>query len=251
MGMLKVLIVDDEKYVRNELKYFLDKYDYIKVCGECDDGEEAIKLVKLLKPDIVFLDIHLQDMSGMVVARKILEIDKPPHIVFATAYEKYAIQGFELDAVDYILKPFLEERIKVTIDRIRERLKSQNVGINNNRILKHEEISLDKLCVIKGDKLILVDVREIQYIQSINNDIVVHTGKNFYNCNYSLKELEDKLRRMKFLRTHKSYIVNIDYIDEIIPWFNYTYKIKIRGLEDREVPVSRNYMKKFKRILGI
>jgi len=249
--MLKVLIVDDEKYIRNELKYFLEKYDDIQICGECGEGEEALELVKSLKPDIVFLDIQLQDISGTLVARKMLESDKPPHVVFATAYDKYAIQGFELNAVDYILKPFLEERIKLTIDRIRDRIKLRDNEINHKKSLEDDEINLDKLCVTKNNKLILIDVSEIQYIESVNNIIAVRTINDVYDCNYSLKELEDKLKKMKFIRIHKSYIVNIDYIDEIIPWFNYTYKIKIKGIADREIQVSRNYMKKFKRRLGM
>lgn len=249
--MLKVLIVDDEKYVRNELRYFLEKHDDIQICGECSEGEEALELVKSLKPDIVFLDIQLQDISGMLVARKMLEKNKSLQVVFATAYDKYAIQGFELNAIDYILKPFLEERIKVTMDRIRERINLRNAEIDHKKSLGDAEVNLDKLCVTKNNKLILIDVSEIQYIESINNIIIVQTIKDVYDCNYSLKELEDRFKKKKFIRTHKSYIINIDYIDEIIPWFNYTYKIKIRGIEDSEIPVSRNYMKKFKRILGI
>ena len=99
--------------------------------------------------------------------------------------------------------------------------------------------------------MILVDVSEIQFIQSTNNVISVRINGDDYKCNYSLKELEERLKRMKFLRTHKSYIINIDYIEEIIPWFNYTYKIKVKGIQGCEVPVSRNYMKKFKRTLGL
>lgn len=113
------------------------------------------------------------------------------------------------------------------------------------------KVNLDKLCVTKNNKLILIDMSHIQYIQSTNNVITVYTTDGLYDSNYSLKELEDRLNKMKFIRIHKSYIVNLDFIDEIIPWFNYTYKIKVKGIEDCEIPVSRNYMKKFKGILGI
>lgn len=249
--MFKVLIVDDEKYIRNELKYFLNKYDDIEICGESGEGEEAIKLAKHLKPDIVFLDIHLHDINGMLVARKMLETDKPPYIVFATAYDKYAIQGFQLNAVDYILKPFLEERIKVTIERIRKNIQNLNSKEKSIDVIENIKINLDKLCVTKNNKFILVDMSHIQYIQSTNNVVTVKTTVGVYDSNYSLKELEDRLIKTKFIRTHKSYIVNLDFIDEIIPWFNYTYKIKVKGIEDCEIPVSRNYMKKFKGILGI
>lgn len=249
--MLKVLIVDDEKYIRNELRYFLEKYDDIEICGECSEGKEALKMVELLKPDIVFLDIHLQGMNGMIAARKMMEADRRPNIVFATAYDKYAIQGFELNAIDYILKPFLEERVRVTIERIRKRIELECTESKPIELVLNEHVNLDKLCVIKNDKMILIDIGEIQYIQSTNKVITVHTINDVYNCNYSLKELEDRLIKMKFIRTYKSYIVNVDFIDEIIPWFNYTYKIKIKGKKDCEIPVSRNYMKKFKMMLGI
>ncbi|MCT4563613.1 MAG: LytTR family DNA-binding domain-containing protein [Maledivibacter sp.] len=249
--MLKVLIVDDEKYIRDELKCFLNEYDDIEICGESGEGEEAIELAKSLKPDIVFLDIHLHDISGMLVAEKMLEVDTPPYIVFATAYDEYAIQGFQLNAVDYILKPFLEERIKLTIERIRKNIQLIRHNKKSNEVLENKKISLDKLCVKQNNKLILVDTSCIQYIQSINNIIIVNTIDGVYNSNYSLKELEDRLKKIKFIRTHKSYIINLDFIDEIIPWFNYTYKIKVKGIKDCEIPVSRNYMKKFKGILGL
>jgi DNA-binding LytR/AlgR family response regulator len=249
--VLKVLIVDDEKYIRDELKCFLNEYDDIEICGESGEGEEAIELAKSLKPDIVFLDIHLHDISGMLVAEKMLEVDTPPYIVFATAYDEYAIQGFQLNAVDYILKPFLEERIKLTIERIRKNIQLIRHNKKSNEVLENKKISLDKLCVKQNNKLILVDTSCIQYIQSINNIIIVNTIDGVYNSNYSLKELEDRLKKIKFIRTHKSYIINLDFIDEIIPWFNYTYKIKVKGIKDCEIPVSRNYMKKFKGILGL
>jgi DNA-binding LytR/AlgR family response regulator len=249
--VLKVLIVDDEKYIRDELKCFLNEYDDIEICGESGEGEEAIELAKSLKPDIVFLDIHLHDISGMLVAEKMLEVDTPPYIVFATAYDEYAIQGFQLNAVDYILKPFLEERIKLTIERIRKNIQLIRHNKKSNEVSENKKISLDKLCVKQNNKLILVDTSCIQYIQSINNIIIVNTIDGVYNSNYSLKELEDRLKKIKFIRTHKSYIINLDFIDEIIPWFNYTYKIKVKGIKDCEIPVSRNYMKKFKGILGL
>lgn len=249
--MLNVLIVDDEKYIRNELRYFLEKYKDLKICGEASNGREAIELTQNLNPDIVFLDIELQDMNGLLVARNILENENHPYIVFATAYDNYAIQGFELDAVDYIVKPFLEERIKRTLDRIKKRLHSGDMK-------KHKEISnneanvmKDKLCVSKNDKLILLDLENIQYIHSEHNDMFVKTNKDIYSCSYTLKDLEDRFKDGRMIRTHKSYIVNIDYIDEIIPWFNYTFKIILKGEEKIEIPVSRNYMKKFKNKLGI
>lgn len=242
--MMKVLIVDDEKYIRDELKYFCGKFTDVVVCGETGEGNEAVTLSNKLKPDIVFLDIHLNDISGLLVARKICEQKEHPFILFATAYDEYAIEGFEIDAVDYILKPFSEERIKVSLDRIKARMNKNNLDLP-------KEINLNKLCVMVGNKLMLIDMDEIQYIECKNKDVIVHGKNGKYLCNNTLKELELKFKSRKFIRTHKSFIVNVDFIGEIIPWFNYTYKVKLEGNKEVEIPVSRNYLKKFKDLLGI
>ncbi|QEK11341.1 response regulator transcription factor [Crassaminicella thermophila] len=244
--MFKVIIVDDEKYIRDELRYFLEKDKEINIIAETGDGKEVMDLVEKLNPDIVFLDIQIQDVNGLLLARKILDRNNPPYIILATAYNEYAIQGFEINVADYILKPFSEERLKIAIDRI----KKQNQKKNKN-FAENEEFDLNKLCVFKNNRYILMDIDEIQYIESIKNDIVVHARDGEYHCNYSLKELEERFKKKKFIRTHKSYIVNIDFINEIIPWFNYTYKVKIKEKENIEIPVSRNYLKKFKKLLGI
>lgn len=246
--MLKVLIVDDEKYIRDELRYFLEKYEDIEIVGETGEGEEVIYLVDSCHPDIVFLDIQLGKMNGLLLARKILDKENPPFVVLATAYNEYAIQGFEINVADYILKPFSEERLKVAIDRIRK----QNDKYGAKEPENHkEEINLNKLCVFQNNRLVLMDIEDIQYVEAENKEVAVYAGDKVYYCNYSLKELEEKFKNNKFIRTHKSYIVNIDFIEEIIPWFNYTYKITMKGNQDIEIPVSRNYLKKFKRLLGI
>ncbi len=247
--MHKVLIVDDEKYIRDELKYFLDKFDEITVCGECDEGAKAIEMVKKLKPHVVFLDIHLGDLNGLIVARKILDINKNIYIVLATAYDKYAIQGFEINAVDYILKPFTEERIKMTIGRIIKSRKNFEKEISLEK--SKRSIDLKKLCVTKNNRLILIDVNRIEFIKSKKGIVKVYTIDGVFNCNNKLKEIEERFMESKFIRTHKSYIVNIDYISEIIPWFNYTYKIRLKNIAYEEIPVSRSYMKNFKKLLKI
>jgi DNA-binding LytR/AlgR family response regulator len=246
--MLKVLIVDDEKYIRDELKYFCEKFSDVVVCGETGEGNEAVILSNKLKPDIVFLDIQLNDISGLLVARKIRDQNQPPFIVFATAYDEYAIEGFEIDAIDYILKPFSEERIKVSLDRIKDRYSKLNIDFP---VSSREEININKLCVVRDNKLILIDMDEIQYIECKNKDIIVHGKNGEYLYKHTLKELEGKFKNRKFIRTHKSFIVNVDFIREVIPWFNYTYKVKIAGNQGIEIPVSRNYLKNFKDLLGI
>ncbi len=250
--MIRIFIVDDEKYIRSELRYFLEKYYDTEICGESGDGDEALDMIEKLKPDCVFMDINLQDSSGMLLARKISEKKDHPFIVFATAYDNYAVQGFELDAIDYILKPFSEERIKLTIERIRKKISEENYCYAANGKLEDDNnASLEKLCIQKNSKMILLDTSKIMFIKSEKNVVTVHTADSFYECSYSLKDMEDRLRPDKFMRIHKSTIINVDYIEEIIPWFNYTYKIIVKDKKDCEIQVSRNYLKKFKNFFGI
>ncbi|TCO76437.1 LytR/AlgR family response regulator transcription factor [Marinisporobacter balticus] len=244
--MLKVFIVDDEKYIRDELKYFLGKRDHIQIVGETGDGQEVMELVEALEPNLVFLDIQLQNMNGLLLARKILDLKNPPYVILATAYNEYAIQGFEINVADYMVKPFSEDRLKLAIDRID---KQKNNG--HKETIETQEMDFHKLCVSQNNRFILIDIGEILYIESTNQGISVYARDEVYGCNYSLKELEERFKKKRFIRTHKSYIVNIDFIDEIIPWFNYTFKVKIKGKPDIEIPVSRNYLKKFKRIVGM
>ena len=246
--MLRTLIVDDEKYIRDELKYFLDKIGDVEVVGETGEGDEVIQLVESLQPDIVFLDIQLQDVNGILLARKILDRNNPPYIILATSYDKYAIQGFEINVIDYILNPFSEDRLKIAINRIRKQKKMEGKDLPES---SNQDVHFNKLCVMKNNRLILINVEDIHYIESENNELFIHSRTGSYTSSYSLKELEEKFQGTKLIRTHKSYFVNIDYIEEIIPWFNYTYKVKIKGRDEIEIPVSRNYLKRFKGLLGI
>lgn len=234
---LRVVIVDDEKYALQELKYLLNQYSDFEICGEADSGEECIKLVDEQMPDVVFLDIHLNDKNGVDVAREITKKHRNIHIVFATAYDNYAVNAFNLDAVDYILKPFEDERIAETIKRLKSRVKP--------RVLP------DVLTVWKNDRMVVLDHTDIVYCCTVDNKTIVKSFKGEFISNLTLASLEQKLEKHSFLRTHKSYLVNLEHIKEIVPWFNYTYMLVMEGYEKDEVPVSRTYMKKFKNTLGI
>lgn len=250
--MIRLFIVDDEKYIRNELRYLLEKHEGIEVCGESGDADEALEMIEEAKPDCIFMDINLHDNNGMLLARKISEKPNHPFIVFATACDNYAVQGFELDAVDYILKPFSEERIKLTIGRIREKFEDKNRNLEaDQNVVDEGNTSPGKLCIQKNNKMILLDTSEIMFIKSEKNVVTVQTSDFLYECGYSLKDLEERLRGDKFMRIHKSTIINLDCIEEIIPWFNYTYKIIVKGQKDYDIQVSRNYLKKFKKYFGI
>ncbi len=242
---MKVLLVDDEKYIRDEFKYFLSKYNDVEVCGETGRGDEVIPLVKKLKPDLIFLDINLQTDSGLIIARKILEMNNPPQIILATAFDQHAVKGFEMGVVDYIVKPIIEDRLKKCIDRARKNLQQTDV----NTVEKTDE-KIDKIAVKKSDKIYLIKLKDIIYLEYADNKIQVYTKVEKYYMYMTMKKFMEKSEG-SFIRTHKSFIVNLDYVNEIIPWFNYTFKLRLKYFENKEIPVSRSYLKDFKNKLNI
>ncbi len=242
---LKVFIVEDEAYVRDEIKYLLARYDRLEVIGEADNPFDAICEVHSLKPDVVFLDIKLHgDIDGVALGRKIAEAHPSTRIVFVTAFDDRAVDGFELGAVDYVLKPFSEERLSKTVERLLQDTPAPPANVPFSPSARAN----DKIIMRKNQIWKLVDIGDIYYFQSQDHATLAVTETDAYTLNYTLRELENQLPPDKFLRTHKSFIVNADYIHEIIPWFNYTYKIALKS-EKGEIPVSRSYMKKFKSTL--
>lgn len=242
---LKVLIVEDEAYVRDEIKYMLSRYDRLTIAGEADNPFDAICEVHKVKPDIVFLDIKLHDaIDGIELGKRIVQAAPHVRIVFVTAFDDRAIDGFEVGAVDYVLKPFSEERLSKTI----ERLLPEDAEDKHKKTLSRR--GSDKIIMKKNQIWKPVDVADICYFKSSDHVTTAVTADDSYTLNLTLRELEDTLPPGLFLRTHKSFIVNLDCIHEIIPWFNYTYKIILKDRPE-EIPVSRNYMKQFKATLAI
>lgn len=241
---MRIVIVDDEPFIRDELKYFLDKFDDVEIAGETGYGDEVIDLVRKSQPDVIFLDIELQYTNGITIARQLRDLEKPPAVVLATAYDKYAVLGYEMDVIDYILKPFSESRIERTLDKVRSR-KMDDSRSDGTMVGK-----LGKLCVSRNDKLFLKSLDEIVFFEAKNKAVRVVCHDEEYSCQYTLKDLEALLADASFSRVHKSYIVNLNHIEEIVPWFNYTMKLKMVGNDD-EVIVNRSYLKAFKELLSI
>jgi len=240
---LRIIIVDDEPYIRDELRYFLDRIDNVEIVGETGHGDEVLGLVQALQPDAVFLDIELQYTNGISIARQLAELENSPAIVLATAYDKYAVLGYEIDVVDYVLKPFSQERLEKAISKIDSRnRKPKRMADTFER--------LGKLCVSKNDKLFLKSLDDIVFFEANNKSVRVVCGLEEYACQYTLKDLEELLSKDNFVRIHKSFIVNLDHIVEITPWFNYTLKLKMVDKEE-DVIVNRSYVKRFKTLLGI
>lgn len=252
--MLRCLVVDDEKPAREEIMYILKQMDEVEVVGEASHGMEALKLIENLNPDVVFLDIQMPQMTGIEVARRLLDKGIELSIIFVTAYDQFALKAFEVNAVDYLLKPIDEDRLKKTIQKI--------ISLKNNReILNYDKLtqlikdmSLQKsspwISVYHNNRLIPIETKDIIYITVEDKNTAIVTEKGKFETHYTLNELMEKLDPNIFFRSHKSYIVNLKYIESIEPWFNSTYNINLKHIK-KVIPVSRSYSKKFKEKMNI
>ncbi|WP_366924518.1 LytTR family DNA-binding domain-containing protein [Metallumcola ferriviriculae] len=249
--MHKVLVVDDEKPAREEIVYLLDMLEDFQVVGETSTGAETIRKVLDLSPDLVFLDIKMPDMDGFTVARELIKLPTPPQIVFVTAYDQYAVKAFEINAVDYLLKPVTKNRLSNTLSRFLQQDSSQMkrlISLLNQQAPKKQ---LHRVAVNKNDKVIIIPPEDITFVETEGKSTVVHTEqKKQYHSRYNLSELEYRLKDLSFFRIHRSYLINLEKITEVIPWFHNTYQVRIAG-HDQPIPVSRKQIKEFKKILNI
>lgn len=244
--MINALIVEDEPLARDELKYLLKRTQLVHIIEECDSIDLALEyLGKIESIDVVFLDIQLGEQNGMQLAEKIQKMKNPPEIVFATAYDCYALHAFDMQAIDYLLKPFDEERIQVTIKKLEKTIANKHATHSNqeNKIEK-----LEKIAVTIDDKMKIIAVEDIQFISSQNGKTMIATEIGVYTVTSTLIQLEQKLKVDYFLRVHRSFLVNTNKIVEIEPWFHSTYQLKMKNGD--KVPVSRNYTKNLKLVFG-
>lgn len=247
MLMIKAYIVDDEPLAREELKFLLHRSKQVDILGESDGIDEALIDIAVLKPEIVFLDIELAEENGLTLAKKLEGMEQRPFIVFATAYDEYALEAFDVDAVDYILKPFAEARIIKTIEKVK---KIQDIEKKDNS--SHFQVKREgtaKLALLVDDKIILLNYDDIIYLESSEGKCTIYTQDQLVVVSEALVVLEKKLVGKSFLRVHRSFIINLDYVLEIEPWFNSTYNLLM--INGSKVPVSRTYIKDLKHLLGI
>lgn len=246
--ILRILVVDDEMLARDELKYLLYRTKEVDMIDEADSVEEALEKLMESKPDLVFLDIQLSDDNGFEIANILKKMKNPPAIVFATAYDQYAIQAFEVDALDYILKPFDEERIVQTIKKFKKR-KQHEMAEKQEVHVPDVSSRMEKLALPIDESIVLVNIGDIVYAGLLDGKVIVKTICDTYVTYDTLAILEKKLPQMNFMRVHRSFIVNVNHISEIQPWFNSTYNLIMK--EDSKVPVSRTYAKELKKLLRI
>ena len=244
---MRVLIVDDEPLARDELAYLLGKCEGVRAISQADSIEEALGTMLEDPVDLIFLDIHLTNESGLSLAEKINKLKKPPLIIFATAYDDYAVKAFELNATDYVLKPFELERVQQAVKKAYGQYRKQQV--REAEPAKQLAAGLQVLPIQMDERIYMLRVPEIIAIGVDNGETTIYTKNMTYIIHEPLNALEKKIGGHPFLRVHRAFVINLTEIKEIQPWFNHTFQLTVsNGLK---IPVSRSYMKEFKEKVGI
>ncbi len=245
---ISCIVVDDEKLARELLMEFLEPFEEIEVIAECSRGTEAVEKINTLKPDLIFLDVQMPGMDGFGVLE---EIDHVPYVIFTTAYDKYALQAFESNAVDYLLKPLDEERFNQAISRANQRIKSEKSATNIEELLKSvqgddsREKYSSHLFVQKSEKLLNLDVRDIMHLEASGDYTVLSTKNDQFLSSSGIGKLEEKLNPDVFIRIHRSTIINLNYLKEIEKHFNGGLIVKMEN--GKSFPVSRTYAKQIRK----
>ena len=266
---MTALIVDDEELAREELKYLLDTTGSVDVLAEGKNGVEAVDLICRHHPDVVFLDVQMPGLDGFAVLRKLLELgegDRLPQIIFATAFDQYAVRAFDVNAIDYLLKPFDRARVLQAIDRARLRLQEEgrqearpaSGDLRVDTLLKlieqhqSQRPGSSKIVLQAGSRLLLIDQKDICFA-SIDEGVisVVTPTLEGQSKARTLEELFDLLDPAVFWRAHRSYLVNINHIREVVPWFKSTYQLRMDDKKQTEIPVSRAQTRRLRELFNL
>ncbi|MGD0201565.1 MAG: LytTR family DNA-binding domain-containing protein [Bryobacteraceae bacterium] len=249
---ISALIVDDEQLACDELAYLLKDFPDVDVVGTATNGIQAVRLVQELEPDLVFLDVQMPGMDGLGVIRALKEKDVAlPYFVLATAFDQYAIEAFRLEALDYVLKPVEKDRLALSIERARravqERAKAQPA-----EAAARTQPQRTKLLVRSANRNLIVDANEVVYA-TIDDGLItiVATGLEGQSNYRTIEELQASLDPETFWRVHRSYLVNINRIKEVIPWFKSSYMLRMDDKKQTEIPVSRVQTKRLRTLLKL
>lgn len=256
---IQTIIVDDEKPARDELTFLLKSFPEIHLVAQGKNGLEALSLVKEHQPDLLFLDVHMPGLDGLGVVRKLMDRKqhKLPHIVFATAYEDYAVHAFEVNAVDYVLKPFDRARLGKAIQRVKKLIEAEASPVERlehvlEQFAAQKPTARTKVLMKSQGRLLLVDASDLVYASIEEGLITLYTRDAEGQSNYrTIEELQAALGSDDFWRAHRSYLVNIRHIREVVPWFKSSFLLKLDDKRQSEVPVSRAQTKRLRELFKL
>lgn len=248
--MLKALIVEDEYLAREELAYLIGEHSRIEIAASVEDGLEAFKFLQENEVDVVFLDINIPSIDGLLLAKNLHKTQQPPRIVFVTAYKEFAADAFEVEAFDYILKPYNEQRIAHLLQKL-EAACAAPAAPPSPAAPEAQPAAARAVNLVKGESIIVTPCEDVYYAEADEKLTYVYTAHDRFVMSMTLSEFVSRLPAESFFRCHRSYCVNIHKIREIAPWFNSTYLIKLYDLKDAEIPVSRSNIKAFRQLMRL
>jgi two-component system, LytTR family, response regulator len=252
MHKASILIVDDERLSRKRMRRLLAVEEDLEVIGECANGQEAITAINQRRPDVLFLDIQMPQMDGFEVLQAV-SFARVPIVIFVTAYDEYAVRAFDVHAFDYLLKPFDRKRFQETIQRARAQLQQLQNGDLNQRLfallesLNGRRRMADRIAVKTGGHVVFVKTQNIDWIEAADNYVCLHCGAETHALRETMNSLEGRLDNSRFLRIHRSTIVNVDRIKELQPWFRGDYLVLLH--DGTQLTLSRNYRERLKTAL--
>ena len=256
---IRAVVVDDEQLAREELCFLLGQIGAIEVVAQASNGLEALRMIEAEAPDLVMLDVQMPGLTGFEVARRLLRGGGDAQIVFVTAYDQYAIEASEVNAADYLLKPVEPSRLETTVDRVRRRIHSERPGGRPAgeldkvlHLLGDRQDLREQLALKVGDRFLLIQADEVVHASVEDDVITVETNSLSGTSNYrTLDELQAHLDPTVFWRVHRSHLVNINKIKEIVPWFSRNFLLKMRDARGTEIPVSRSQTKRLREYLRL
>jgi two-component system, LytTR family, response regulator len=255
---LRAIVVDDEQLAREELCYMLEQLGNVEVVAQAGNGLEAVGIVERLGPDVVFLDVQMPGLSGFEVAHRLIQNGSSPNIIFVTAFDRYAIEAFEVNAVDYLLKPVDGTRLERALDKARKRVAtSKDLPLNDQverivQLMTERQSKRERVAVKVGERFLLVQAEEIIYASLTDDSINIVTSQLAGTSNFrTLDELQSRLDPSVFWRVHRSHLVNINKVKEIVPWFSRNYILRMKDAKATEIPVSRAQTKRLREYLRL
>ena len=255
MRPIRTLIVDDEPAAREGMRHLLAADPEIVLAGECSNGREAVAAIRDTSPDLAFLDVQMPELDGFGVLREI-GVERAPAVVFVTAFDQYALRAFDVHAIDYLLKPFTDDRFRQSLDRAKQLVRQGRLGDLSRKLaalLDNDESApapryLDRLVVKSGGKVTLLPVGEIEWIDAEGDYVRIHVGKTWHLLRETMKNLEDQLDAARFVRIHRSTIVNLEKVKELQPFFRGEYVVVLHN--GTTLKLSRGYRDNLEARLG-